>query len=46
VPVVLADQWDFFFLFVLIKYANSSLCMITTLGINLEKGLCRYIIMN
>jgi hypothetical protein len=48
VSAVLVDQRDFFFffLFVFIKYANSSLCTITTLGINLKKGLCQYIIMN
>jgi hypothetical protein len=38
VPVVLTDHRDFFFfLFVLVKYADSSLCTITTLGINLRK---------
>jgi hypothetical protein len=48
VSVVLADQQDFFFflLFIFIKYANSSLCVITTLGINLSKGLYQYLIMN
>jgi hypothetical protein len=39
---VLADQWDF--LFVLVKWVDNSLCTIITLGINLRKGLCRYII--
>jgi hypothetical protein len=48
VLVVLADQRDFlfFFLFVLIKQADISLCTITTLSINLRKGLYRYIIRN
>jgi hypothetical protein len=45
VPAVLADQRDFFFfLFVLIKRAPSSLCTITILGINLRNDLCRDII--
>jgi hypothetical protein len=47
VPAVLADQRDFFFfLFVLVKHAASSLCTITTLGINLRNGLCQDIIRN
>jgi hypothetical protein len=46
VTAVLANQQDFFFLFVLVKQADTSLCMITTLGINLRRGLCRYIIRN
>jgi hypothetical protein len=46
VPAVLADQWDFFFLFILVKHAASSLCTITTLGINLRIGLYRDIIGN
>jgi hypothetical protein len=49
VPVVLADQRDFilfFFIFIFIKYADNSLCTITTLGINLRKDLYRHLIMN
>jgi hypothetical protein len=43
VLAVLADQRDFFFfLFIFIKYTDNSLGVITTLGINLRKGLCRY----
>jgi hypothetical protein len=43
---VLKDQRDFlfFFLFVLVKRVDSSLCTIITLGINLRKGLYQYII--
>jgi hypothetical protein len=47
VPAVLADQQDFIlFFFIFIKYADNSLCMITTLGINLRKDLCRHFITN
>jgi hypothetical protein len=42
-PVVLTDQWDFFFI---IKYTDNSLCTITTLGINLRKDLNWHFITN
>ena len=47
-PTVFTDQRDFFFffLFVFIEYEDSSLCTITTLGINFRKGLYRYLIWN
>jgi hypothetical protein len=38
---ILADQWDFFLflLFILVKHATSSLCIITAFGVNLGSGV-------
>ena len=48
VSAVLADQWDlfFYFLFILIKHAASSMRMITAFSVNLRNGVRWDIIRN